>query len=48
MRPAEVNTLLADSSKAKKNLNWNPRVSFDELVTSMVESDLENFDKYQY
>ena len=39
MRPAEVNTLLADSSKAKKNLNWNPRVSYDELVKSMVESD---------
>tara|TARA_Y100000590_G_scaffold436416_1_gene556946 strand:- start:648 stop:1631 length:984 start_codon:yes stop_codon:yes gene_type:complete len=48
MRPAEVNTLLADSSKAKKILNWNPQVSFDELVKSMVESDLEFVSKHKY
>ena len=41
MRPAEVNTLLADSSKAKKILKWKPEISFDDLVKSMVESDLE-------
>jgi|TARA_B110000438_G_C15816884_1_gene652382 GDPmannose 4,6-dehydratase len=41
MRPAEVNTLLADSSKAKKILKWKPEVSFDDLVKGMVESDLE-------
>jgi len=40
-RPAEVDTLLADYSKAKKILKWEPRISFDDLVTSMVESDLE-------
>ena len=42
MRPAEVDTLLADSSKAKKILNWKPKVSFDNLVIDMVESDLKN------
>ena len=42
MRPAEVDTLLADSSKAKKILNWKPKVTFDDLVIDMVESDLKN------
>ena len=42
MRPAEVDTLLADSSKAKKILNWKPKVSFDNLVIDMVERDLKN------
>ena len=42
IRPAEVDTLLADSSKAKKILKWEPKVSFDELVIDMVESDLKN------
>ena len=45
MRPAEVDTLLADYSKAKKNLNWEPKISFDDLVISMVENDLENISK---
>lgn len=40
-RPAEVDLLLADPSKAKKQLNWQPKVSFDELVSRMVEHDLE-------
>ena len=42
MRPAEVDTLLADYTKAKKNLNWKPKISFDDLVIEMVEHDLEN------
>ena len=42
VRPAEVDTLLADSSKAKKILKWKPKVSFDDLVIDMVESDLKN------
>ena len=41
IRPAEVDTLLADYTKAKKNLNWEPKISFEDLVASMVESDLE-------
>ena len=48
IRPAEVDTLLANYSKAKKNLNWEPKISFDELVVSMVDSDLENVKKYGY
>ncbi|MBW2996337.1 GDP-mannose 4,6-dehydratase [Candidatus Woesearchaeota archaeon] len=40
-RPAEVDILLADSSKAKKELGWQPKTSFKELVKMMVESDLK-------
>jgi len=42
MRPAEVDTLLADYSKAKKILNWEPKISFDDLVASMVDNDMES------
>jgi len=42
IRPAEVDNLLADSFKAKKILKWKPKVSFDDLVIDMVESDLKN------
>ena len=45
IRPAEVDTLLADYSKAKKILNWTPKISFNDLVVSMVEYDLENVGK---
>tara|TARA_B100000579_G_scaffold118568_1_gene95426 strand:+ start:980 stop:1954 length:975 start_codon:yes stop_codon:yes gene_type:complete len=41
VRPAEVDTLLADYSKAKKNLKWEPKISFDDLVINMVENDLK-------
>ena len=40
-RPTEVETLLGDPSKAKRELGWVPRTSFDELVREMVESDLK-------
>ena len=46
IRPAEVDTLLADYSKAKKILKWVPKVSFDDLVIGMVESDLEFITNY--
>jgi GDPmannose 4,6-dehydratase len=39
-RPTEVDTLLGDASKARKKLDWRPRVGFDELVRMMVDSDL--------
>ena len=39
-RPAEVETLLGDSSKARTRLGWTPETSFDSLVREMVESDL--------
>ena len=45
IRPTEVDTLLADYTKAKKNLNWEPKISFDDLVIAMVENDLENISK---
>ncbi len=40
-RPAEVETLLGDPSKAKAKLGWVPEVTFDQLVREMVETDLE-------
>jgi GDPmannose 4,6-dehydratase len=40
-RPAEVDELLADPTKAKEKLGWGPKMSFAELVKTMVESDLE-------
>ena len=40
-RPTEVELLLADSSKAKKELGWSPRINFKELVKIMVDSDME-------
>ena len=39
-RPTEVETLLGDANKAKQLLGWEPEISFDELVTEMVEYDL--------
>jgi GDPmannose 4,6-dehydratase len=38
-RPSEVETLLGDASKAKKKLNWSPKISFEQLVKEMVETD---------
>ncbi len=40
-RPAEVDFLLGDASKARKILGWKPEVSFEELVQEMVSADLE-------
>ena len=41
MRPAEVDLLIGDASKARERLGWQPRVSFRQLVTSMVDADLQ-------
>ena len=41
-RPAEVETLLADPTNAKKQLGWKPKIIFEDLVKEMVESDLKN------
>jgi GDPmannose 4,6-dehydratase len=41
LRPAEVDLLIGDSSKAKAKLGWQPSVTFPELVALMVEADLE-------
>ena len=40
-RPAEVDVLCGDASKARRLLNWEPRVGFEELVTIMIDADAE-------
>jgi len=41
MRPAEVDVLRGDSSKASKVLGWKPKTTFSELVEKMVKNDIE-------
>lgn len=41
MRPAEVDLLVGDSSKTREKLGWEPKVSFEELIAMMVESDMQ-------
>jgi GDPmannose 4,6-dehydratase len=41
LRPAEVDQLVGDASKARKRLGWAPRTSFRELVELMVDTDVE-------
>ncbi len=40
-RPAEVESLLGDPTKAKEKLGWQSKINFQELVKEMVKSDLE-------
>ncbi|MCG8566637.1 MAG: GDP-mannose 4,6-dehydratase, partial [Desulfobacterales bacterium] len=47
-RPTEVETLLGDPSKAKKNLGWEPRIGFKDLVREMIHSDLEQAKKDEF
>lgn len=44
-RPAEVELLIGDGSKAEKVLNWKPKTTFNELVKIMVEADIELLEK---
>jgi len=44
-RPTEVDELLGDSSKVYKELGWKPKISFDELVDEMINSDMEQAKK---
>ncbi|MCK5451488.1 MAG: GDP-mannose 4,6-dehydratase, partial [Candidatus Omnitrophica bacterium] len=44
-RPAEVDLLIADCSKAEKELNWKYGLTFEELVKEMVQKDHEFFSK---
>ena len=44
-RPAEVESLLGDPTKAKEKLGWQPKISFEELIKEMVHSDLEEAKK---
>jgi GDPmannose 4,6-dehydratase len=41
LRPAEVDLLVGDASKARRVLGWEPRYTFEELVSEMVRADLE-------
>ena len=41
-RPAEVDLLLGDATKARNELGWKPTVSFPELVSMMVRADLDS------
>lgn len=45
LRPAEVNCLLGDATKAREKLGWRPEVSFEELIHLMVDADLERLKK---
>ena len=41
LRPAEVDVLLGDASKAHRRLQWRPTVSFEEMIGEMVDADLQ-------
>ena len=41
MRPADVFYLRGDSERARKELGWKPKTSFDEMVSKMVQNDIE-------
>jgi GDPmannose 4,6-dehydratase len=45
-RPAEVDMLLGDASKARRELGWSPKVTFKQLAKLMVEADLESAGKH--
>ena len=42
VRPLDVNTLLGDASKARKELNWKPIVDIDSLIDEMIEGEFRN------
>ena len=44
-RPAEVNILCGDASRARQELEWQPKTSFEDLVVMMVDADMENIKK---
>ncbi|EBP8265821.1 TPA: GDP-mannose 4,6-dehydratase, partial [Salmonella enterica] len=45
-RPAEVETLLGDPSKAHEKLGWKPEITLSEMVSEMVANDLEAAKKH--
>ncbi len=47
-RPAEVETLLGDPSKANKDLGWKPKISLDMMISEMIEYDLREAKKERY
>ena len=47
-RPAEVNSLLGDTSKATKKLKWKPKYSFRDLVDEMIKNDIKLASKEKF
>ncbi len=47
-RPTEVDTLLGDSTKAKRKLGWQPKISFEEMIAEMAHADLKAAEKDKY
>ena len=47
LRPAEVDSLIGDATKARTKLGWRPRVNFRELVREMVANDLQAAERDQ-
>jgi GDPmannose 4,6-dehydratase len=45
VRPAEVDLLISNPRRAREELQWNPRVGFDELVRMMVDADVALVDR---
>lgn len=45
IRPAEVDVLVGDASKARRKLHWEPTVSFEQMIAKMVEADLDRIPK---
>jgi GDPmannose 4,6-dehydratase len=46
-RPTEVDELLGDASKARRVLGWEPSISFEEMISTMVKADLEEASRDQ-
>ena len=44
-RPAEVESLLGDATKAKRKLGWKPKITFEKLIKEMIKNDLEKAKK---
>ena len=47
-RPAEVNLLQGDASRAARDLGWSPKVDFEGLVKMMVEADLKKIEELKH
>jgi len=44
-RPAEVETIIGDNSKAKEKLGWTPKTSFSQMINNMVQNDIKLLQK---
>ena len=44
LRPTDIDELVGDSSKAQKQIGWKPKITFKELVKTMVEHDMNYFE----